>query len=130
MRLFIITVFLIVSLVIGLEIAHGAEFTIDYPNSLKHAGISGGLGFSGGLFLKSQQKTNKLTDTQIVLTAGTLAFVPGAFKEGVMDAYIDWGDMLCNLSSYPGAWLGVKTGHYFFVTKQDDTVVVNYKVRF
>ena len=129
MRLFIITVFLIVSLVIGLEIAHCAEFTVD-QRSLLHVGVSGGLGFSGGLLLKSQQKVNRLTDAQIVVIAGTVALIPGVIKETVMDDWIDWGDMLMNLSSYPGAYLGVRTGHYLFFSKTDDTVVINYKVEF
>ena len=130
MRTLIILTISIVSLFYGISTAHSAEFTVD-KRSMYHLGVSGGLGFSGGLFLRSQQRKNKLTDNGIILTSGTVSMIPGTFKEVIMDAYIDWGDMGFNaIGAYSGAWLGVKTGHYLFVSKKNDTVTLNYKTEF
>ena len=126
----IITTLIILSTFFMIARCDAGDFTVD-KRSLLHVGVSGAFSFPCALLLKKQQTQNNLTDNQIIGTVGTLSLVPGGFKEVIIDAYIDWGDMGFNaLGAYGGAWLGVKTGHYFFVSKKDNSATINYVVRY
>lgn len=107
-----------------------AEFTVD-KRSLYHVGASGLISFPAAVVLKKQQHLNGMSDSQIVFFAGTVAMAPGIAKEFLVDAYPDGGDLFFDaLGAYPFAWLGVKTGQHFFLSKKDDTAVLNYVVRY
>ena len=103
-------------------------FTVDNRSAM-HAGAGLALGYPLGVMAAHAQKTNAFSDVQAVLIAGTLAYVPLAIKEFAIDGHPDAGDLLFNLTTYVGAYLGVKTGHYFFVSQKDDTPMLNYVVR-
>jgi len=112
------------------SLANAMPFTVDARSPL-HVFGSGVFSFPAALVLKKQQPLNGMSDTTIILAAGSLAMIPGITKEFLMDAYADGGDMAFNaLGAYGGAWLGVKTGHYFFVSQKDETPVLNYVVRY
>jgi len=107
-----------------------AQTTVD-SRSLLHVGASGLISFPAAVVLKKQQAVNGMSDTQIVLFAGTVAMVPGVAKEYLVDAYADGGDLAFDaIGSYGFAYLGMKTGQHFFLSKKDDTPVLNYIVRY
>ncbi len=105
------------------------EVTVD-GRSLLHVGASGLISFPAAILLKKQQNINGMSNATIIAVAGSVAMVPGGFKETVIDAYIDWGDMGFNaIGAYGGAWLGVKTGHYLFMSRNKNTNTINYAMR-
>ena len=115
-------------LVVGLSGC--AQVTVD-KRSLLHVGVSGLISFPAAVVLKKQQHLNGMSDTKIILFAGTVAMGPGIAKEYLMDAYPDYGDLAFDaIGSYGFAYLGLKTGQHFFVSKKDDTPVLNYIVRY
>ena len=125
----VITTLIIISVFCMIAWCDASEFTVD-ERSLYHATISGGLGYAGGLLLKTQQDKNQMTDKQIVMFAGSVALIPGLFKETVMDSHIDWGDMAFNCLSFPGAWLGVETGIWLQVRKSGNTTMLSITKEF
>ena len=120
---------LTVCFTLTVSVCYAMPFTVDARSPLHvEAGLV--LGYPLGVIAAYAQKTNNISDAKAVLIAGTLAYVPLAIKEFAIDGHPDGGDLLFNLSTYIGAYLGVKTGHYFFVSQTDDTPVVNYIVRY
>jgi len=111
------------------SLATAMPFTVDERSPL-HAGAGLVLGYPLGIIAASSQQTNNLTDTEAVLIAGTVAITPLVLKEFLYDGHPDAGDLLFDLTAYAGAYLGVKTGHYFFVSQKEDTPVLNYIVRY
>ena len=95
-----------------------------------HAGAGLALGDPLGVLAAHAQKTNDISDTVAVIAAGTLAYIPLAIKEFAIDGHPDAGDLLFDLSTYVGAYIGVKTGQHFFLSKKDETPVLNYIVRY
>ena len=120
---------LTVCFTLTVSICYAMPFTVD-ERSAMHAGVGLALGYPLGVLAAHAQKTNDISDTLVVIGAGTLAYIPLAIKEFAIDGHPDGGDLLFNLTTYAGAYLGVKTGQHFFLSKKDDTPVLNYIVRY
>ena len=111
------------------SVCYAMPFTVD-ERSAMHATAGLVLGYPVGIAMAHAQKYNDISDTQAVLIAGTIAIAPLVGKEFLRDGHPDAGDLLFDMTAYLGAYLGLKTGQHFFLSKKDDTAVLNYIVRY
>lgn len=89
MKAFIITMLAIISLVLGISAAYGAEFTID-ERSLYHVVASAAISSTCGLVMFNSAPENYKNRRWFCFGS---ALMVGAFKEFAIDGYVDYGDL-------------------------------------